>query len=63
MEEARTFIDAYVKPTNDDEAEYLQRFAAGDYHPELLFSDESMAQAALASPEALWKLRNLKMMR
>lgn len=62
IEDARGFIDAYVVPADDAESEYLERFAAGDYRPDLLFPDGTMARAALASPEALWKLRNLRMM-
>ena len=62
VEDARRFIDDYVMPADDAEAEYLERFASGDYRPGLLFADEAMAEAASASPEALWKLRNLRMM-
>ncbi|ERL11669.1 nucleotidyl transferase, PF08843 family [Coriobacteriaceae bacterium BV3Ac1] len=59
---AHAFVSDYIEPKDDAEQEYLERFAAGDFQPSLLFPDESMAAAALASPEAQWKLRNLKLM-
>ena len=62
VESAHAFVSDYVEPKGDAEREYLERFAAGDFQPSLLFPDESMAAAALASPEAQWKLRNLKLM-
>ena len=61
--DAEAFIDSYVMPRSDDEREYLERFAAGDYQPGLLFSDADMARRASQSPEALWKLKNLRRMR
>ena len=63
VEESRAFIDSWIMPWTDGEREYLDRFAAGDFAPSLLFADPSMAEAALASPEAQWKLKNLKLMR
>lgn len=62
IDDASRFIASYISAQNDDEAEYLERFAAGDFRPALVFPDEAMAAAALASPEAQWKLRNLRMM-
>lgn len=56
------FIAKYVLPKSDSELEYLERFAKGDYQPELLFGDGPIAQAALDSPEAQWKLTNLRKM-
>lgn len=56
------FIEKYVLPKTDSELEYLERFARGDYQPQLLFGEEPIAQAALNSPEAQWKLTNLKKM-
>lgn len=62
METAERFIEAHVLPRTDAEREYLDRLAAGDYRPGLLFPDERMAAAAERSPAALWKLRNLRRM-
>ena len=60
--DAHAFVGDYVEPKDYAEREYLERFAAGDFQPSLLFPDEYMAAAALASPEAQWKLHNLKLM-
>lgn len=62
MDDACGFICSYLAPEGDEEAECLERFSSGDYRPSLLLPDEGMAAAALASPEALWKLRNLRKM-
>lgn len=59
---ANAFVDDLVLPRGEAEREYLDRFAKGDYRPELLFDDEAMSHAALESPEAKWKLRNLRQM-
>lgn len=61
--EADRFIRTRVLPRTDSEEEYLARFAKGDYAPALVFDDERMARAAEASPQALWKLQNLRKMR
>lgn len=63
MDDAERFIADWVKPRTDSEEEYLERFAAGEYRPELVFGDEGMARAAAVNPEALWKLENLRKMR
>ena len=47
---------------NKDEHMYLELFAKGEYRPELLFGEGDVARAAAASPEALWKLANLRKM-
>lgn len=47
----------------DGERLYLDLFAKGEYRPELLFGECAIAQAAAASPEAQWKLANLKKMK
>lgn len=60
---ARGFISAYVLPRTEREQEYLDRFARGDFEPWLLFGGGPVARAALASPEAQWKLQNLEKMR
>ena len=59
---AREFVERHVLPRSDAEREYLERFAVGDFAPSLLFGDEAMVEAALSSPEAQWKLQNLKRM-
>lgn len=63
MEAAERFIEARVLPRTDAEREYLDRLAAGDYRPGLLFPDERMATAAEQNPAALWKLQNLRRMK
>lgn len=60
MEDAKRFVADWILPKTDREREYLERLAAGDYRPELVFQDESMAKAAAVNPEALWKLENLR---
>lgn len=62
MDSAEAFIQSYILPRNDDERMYLRRFAEGEYRPELLFGEGNIARAAAVSPEALWKLANLKKM-
>lgn len=54
------FIANYVMPRAEAEQEYLERFAKGDYQPSLLFGEGPIAEAAQNSPEAQWKLLNLK---
>lgn len=63
ISDAEEFITRYVLPRTDAEVEYLQLFAAGDFRPGLIFSDEAIAEAASKSPEAQWKLQNLRKMR
>lgn len=62
MEDAEHFIAEWVMPRTDGDREYLERLAGGDYRPELVFPDKSMAQAAAVNPEALWKVENLRKM-
>lgn len=62
VDDAASFTVGYVLPRTDREREYLERFAHGDYRPDLLFHDEDMAKAALVSPEAQWKLSNIRRM-
>lgn len=45
MTDADGFIANWVEPQTDDEREYLERFARGDYHPELLFCDAHIVMA------------------
>lgn len=60
---ADAFVAGYVLPRNESERKYLERFSQGDYQPALLFGDGAMAKCALESPEAQWKLRNLRRMK
>ena len=53
MEDAECFIADWVLPKTDEECEYLERLASGDYRPEFIFPDETMAKAAAVNPEAL----------
>lgn len=62
MEDAEEFVRCRVLPRDDAEREYLDRLAEADYRPNLLFADPETADAAAKSPEALWKLQNLKKM-
>lgn len=62
ISDAEVFISDWVEPQTDREREYLDRFACGEYRPELLFDDPAMAAAAATNPEALWKLQNLRKM-
>ncbi len=63
MATTERFKESRVLPRNEDEREYLGLFAAGEYHPALIFPDERMAAAAEMSPAALWKLQNLRKLR
>lgn len=60
--DAEGFIRKRILPRTDKKVEYLRRFADGEYMPELIFPDESMAEAARRNPTTLWKLRDLRMM-
>ncbi len=62
MKDAERFIAEWALPRTDGEREYLERLAGGDYRPELIFPDKSMAKAAAVNPEALWKVENLRKM-
>lgn len=63
MDDAEDFISSWVLPKDDDERLYLKLFAMGEYRPELLFGEGDIARAAAESPEAQWKLANLKKMK
>ena len=63
MLDAVELTSAYILPRKDGERLYLDLFAKGEYRPELLFGECAIAQAAVASPEAQWKLANLKKMK
>lgn len=59
---ARESVSAYVLPQTDAEEEYLGRFSRGACEPAPLFENETTARAAIASPEARWKLQNTRKM-
>ena len=59
MLDAEELTSAYILPRKDGERLYLE----GESRPELLFGECAIAQAAVASPEAQWKLANLKKMK
>ena len=63
MLDAEELTSAYILPRKDGERLYLDWFAKGEDRPELLFGECAIAQAAVASPEAQWKLANLKKMK
>lgn len=60
--DAEQFISSWVLPQSAAERDYLEKFAGGEYAPQLLFESEAMVKAAMASPEAQWKLENLRRM-
>ena len=62
IEMADDFVQARVLPRTDLEKEYLEKFAQGDYKPALFFEDEAMIHAAISSPQAQWKLQNIRQM-
>ena len=62
VRDARRFIAEFVLPRDEPEREYLDRFAAGEYRPELLFGQCEEAERAALNPEALWKLQNIRKM-
>lgn len=63
MDNAEAFTSTYILPRDDDERLYLELLTKGEYRPELLFGECDIARAAAASPEAQWKLANLKKMK
>ena len=62
MASALTFIEEWVEPQNDHEHEFISRFANGDYELSLIFGEGDIASRAMVSPEAAWKLQNIKKM-
>lgn len=62
MNSAVKFIDEWVEPQNDNEREFVERFAKGDYDPSLIFDEDEISSRAEESPEAAWKLHNIKKM-
>jgi hypothetical protein len=63
IEGAEQFVSRFVVPRVSEEEEYLERFAAAEYRPDLLFYEwPSVLKAAELSPSAQWKLMNLRKM-
>ena len=60
MDSASTFIKEWVAPQDDNEREFIDRFANGEYKPSLIFGESDVSLRAAESPEAAWKLQNLK---
>lgn len=54
--EAKRFIEELMVLT-PEEREYLERFEAGEYRPELLFEDKEILQNVAEHPMAVWKMR------
>ncbi len=63
IKDAEIFIRNYILPRDEKENLYLETLARGEYHPELLFGENATAHAAAKSPEAQWKLANLRKMK
>jgi len=57
---AEKYLANASQPSDDAEAQYLERAAHADFFPELLFSDyPKVLTAAQTDPAARWKMRNL----
>lgn len=54
--EAKRFMKELMVLT-PEESEYLNRFEAGEYRPELLFEDTEILQNIMEHPMAVWKMR------
>lgn len=54
--QAKECIAEIMKPT-ENEKEYMERFIAKDYKPELLFSDSDILNRIRNHPMALWKCK------
>ena len=55
-DQAKAYISGLMQLT-DVEREYMERFAAKDYRPELLFEDEKIIERLEGHPMALWKCK------
>ena len=55
-EKAKSYIKELLILT-DSEKEYLERFEAKKYHPELLFDDDDIVNRIRNHPMAIWKCR------
>lgn len=55
-QQAKEYIASLMKPT-EGEREYMERFMAKDYKPELLFEDAMIVERIHNHPMALWKCK------
>lgn len=55
-QQAKEYIATIMKPT-ETELEYMDRFIAKEYKPELLFEDSEIVERLRSHPMALWKCR------
>ncbi len=53
-QQAKEYIASLMKPT-EEEMDYMERFIAKEYRPELLFKDTDIADRLKDHPMALWK--------
>ena len=54
--QAKEYIESLMKLT-EEEKEYMERFMAKDYKPELLFEDAAIIERIHNHPMALWKCK------
>jgi len=54
--QAKEYIASLMKPT-EKEMEYMERFIAKEYKPELLFEDPEIIERLRNHPMALWKCK------
>ncbi|MGI6042585.1 MAG: nucleotidyl transferase AbiEii/AbiGii toxin family protein [Candidatus Alectryocaccobium sp.] len=60
LEERKTQAKEYISNLmclTESEREYMERFCAKEYRPDLLFDDDSIIECIEAHPMALWKCR------
>ena len=55
-QQAKEYISTLMKPTLD-EIDYMERFMAKEYKPELLFEDAMIIERIRNHPMALWKCK------
>lgn len=53
-QQAKEYIESLMKPT-EAEMDYMERFIAKEYKPELLFEDTEIVERIRNHPMALWK--------
>jgi capsule polysaccharide modification protein KpsS len=58
LESAKKTVTEYLTDTvkfSEKERQFLKKFEAGFYHPELLFDDDDIINKLKKHPMALWK--------
>ena len=55
-QQAKEYIAALMKPT-ESEMEYMERFIAKEYKPELLFEESEIIERLRDHPMVLWKCK------